>query len=220
MSRPHRYRGAGQANVATDGVWISQCCRDDKIKRGIAAMRHPHVVTVRLNAGSWMIRGGALLGRRVVRRIFEIFVVPVLHVYWRLTRGLTLGVRAIVIDDRRRVFLVRHTYVTGWYLPGGGVEPGETLLAALARELREEGHIELTGAPRLWGMYFNDRVSRRDHVAVFLVEEFQQGAAPAPNREIAACGFFPLDDLPGGTTAGTRARLAELMLGTPPRETW
>lgn len=155
-----------------------------------------------------------------MRRLFEIFVQPILHLYWRITRGLTLGVRAIVIDDRRRVFLVQHTYVVGWHLPGGGVEPGETLLTALARELREEGNIALTGAPQLRGVYFNDRVSRRDHVAVFLVDAFEQESAPAPNLEIKACGFFPLDDLPGGTTAGTRSRLAELMLGTPARDTW
>lgn len=155
-----------------------------------------------------------------MRRLIEIFVRPVMHLYWRMTRGLTLGVRAIVIDDRRRVFLVQHTYVRGWHLPGGGVEPGETLLTALARELREEGNIVLAGAPQLRGVYFNGRVSRRDHVAVFLVDAFQQSAPPKPNLEIAACGFFPLDDLPGGTTAGTRARLAELMLGTPLHETW
>ena len=45
-------------------------------------------------------------------------------------------------------------------------------------------------------------------------------ATPRPNLEIAACGFFPLDDLPNGTTAGTRARLAELMFGAPATETW
>src|SRR5262249_17850227 len=70
-----------------------------------------------------------------------------MHLYWRFARGLTLGARAVVIDDARRVFLVRHTYVRGWHLPGGGVEPGETLVAALARELREEGNIALTAPP-------------------------------------------------------------------------
>jgi len=56
---------------------------------------------------------------------------------------MTLGVRGLVIDADRRIFLITHTYVPGWHLPGGGVEPGETLIEALARELVEEGNIEI-----------------------------------------------------------------------------
>src|SRR3974390_1630148 len=68
------------------------------------------------------------------------------HLYWLFTRGMTLGVRAVILDRDNRVFLVKHTYVSGWHLPGGGVEPGETFRDALRRELAEEGRIELTGA--------------------------------------------------------------------------
>ncbi|HLH87865.1 MAG TPA: NUDIX domain-containing protein [Xanthobacteraceae bacterium] len=143
-----------------------------------------------------------------------------LHTYWRFARGLTLGVRALVIDEARQVFLVNHTYVRGWHLPGGGVEPGETLLAALARELAEEGNLELTAPPRLHGIFFNGRISRRDHVACFVVDAFHANAPFAPNREIAAARFFPLDDLPGDTTAGTRARIAEVLFGVPISERW
>jgi 8-oxo-dGTP pyrophosphatase MutT (NUDIX family) len=143
-----------------------------------------------------------------------------MHLYWRFARGLTLGARALVIDETRRIFLVQHTYVHGWHLPGGGVEPGETLLAALTRELREEGNIELTEPPVLHGVFYNPRWSRRDHVACFVVQSFHQSAPPAPNREIAASRFFALEELPGDTGAGSRARIAEVLLGAPVSERW
>jgi ADP-ribose pyrophosphatase YjhB (NUDIX family) len=155
-----------------------------------------------------------------MRDLIESAMRRTMHAYWRLTRGLTVGVRGLVIDADRRIFLVRHTYVRGWHLPGGGVEPGETLSVALARELAEEGNILLTGAPRLHGIFFNSRVSKRDHVACFVVDSFRQSAPPAPNREIAASGFFALDDMPGDTSAGTRARIAEVLLGAPVSERW
>ena len=148
----------------------------------------------------------------VLRRIF--------HLYWRFARGMTLGVRAVVLDDRNRVFLVKHSYVAGWHLPGGGVETGETLRHALQRELVEEGRIELTGEPALHGLFFNSHVSRRDHVAVYLVRYFRQDRLPEPNREIIASGFFEAGALPADTTEGTRLRISEVLEGREPITTW
>lgn len=142
------------------------------------------------------------------------------HLYFRLARPMTLGVRAVVLDAENRVFLVRHTYVPGWHLPGGGVEAGETLRDALEKELREEANIVLNGPAELVGMYFNNRVSRRDHVAVYVVRNFTQTAPRLPDREIAECGFFALDALPPNTVRGTRDRLAEVLDGAARSEIW
>src|SRR5580704_19010339 len=139
-----------------------------------------------------------------MRRAFEPAIRRVMHFYWRFARGMTLGVRGIVLDPEGKVFLIKHSYVAGWHLPGGGVETGETLSAALARELREEGNIELTEPPRLFGIYFNRRASRRDHVAVYVVRSFRQSAPPQPNGEIVAHGFFAPGALPDDTTRATR----------------
>jgi ADP-ribose pyrophosphatase YjhB (NUDIX family) len=154
------------------------------------------------------------------RRAVEPLVRRALHLYWRFARAMTLGVRALVIDGQGRVFLVKHSYVSGWHLPGGGVEAGETLSEALARELREEGNIELTGPPQLHAVFFNHRVSRRDHVALYVVRDFRQAAAPVPDHEIIAHGFFAVDALPNDTTAATRARIAEVLGGAPVSERW
>jgi ADP-ribose pyrophosphatase YjhB (NUDIX family) len=144
----------------------------------------------------------------------------VFHFYWRFARGMTLGVRAVVLDSQNRVFLVEHSYVSGWHLPGGGVETGETFRDALQRELEEEGRIALTGEPALHGLFLNSHISRRDHVAVYVVKQFSQDRLPEPNREIIACGFFAAGALPPETTRGTRLRIAEVLEGQKPIATW
>ena len=143
-----------------------------------------------------------------------------LHFHWRFSRGLTLGVRAVVIDAGGKVFLVRHSYVAGWHLPGGGVETGETLVQALARELNEEASIEVVGTPQLHGVFYNPVDSPRDHVAVFVVRVFRQEPVVRKNREIVERGFFALDALPAETTPGTRRRLAEVLEGAPLAVKW
>jgi ADP-ribose pyrophosphatase YjhB (NUDIX family) len=155
-----------------------------------------------------------------LRRAFEPLIRPLIHFYWRFSRPVTLGARAVVIDGQGRVFLVKHSYVEGWHLPGGGVEIGETVHEALARELAEEGNIRMMAAPRLHGVFFNKRVSRRDHVALFVVREYVQDGSPRPNREIVAHGFFAPDALPEDTGGGTRARIAEVLGGAAVTELW
>jgi ADP-ribose pyrophosphatase YjhB (NUDIX family) len=155
-----------------------------------------------------------------LRRGFEPALRGFFHLYWRFARGMTLGVRAVVLDGENRVFLVKHSYVSGWHLPGGGVEVGETLRQALRRELAEEGRIELVGEPALHGVYLNSHVSRRDHVAVYLVRHFKQDRLPEPNREIVACGFFETQALPVEATLGTRLRISEVIENRPPIQTW
>ena len=136
-------------------------------------------------------------------------------------RGMTLGVRAAVFDRHGRVFLVKHSYMPGWYLPGGGVERGETMRQALDRELIEEAGIRLAAPAALYGLYLNRRVSARDHVALYVCREWTQPVPPkVPNLEIVACGFYAPDALPEGTTEGTRRRLAEIAQGLEPAAEW
>jgi 8-oxo-dGTP pyrophosphatase MutT (NUDIX family) len=155
-----------------------------------------------------------------LRRAFEPLIRRLLHFYWRFARPATLGARAMVIDGGGRIFLIQHSYVEGWHLPGGGVETGESFLGALARELAEEGNIVMTARPALHGIFFNSRASRRDHVALYIVRAFRQDVLPVPGYEIIAHGFFAPDKLPDGTSSATRARIAEVFEGVAVSEVW
>lgn len=142
------------------------------------------------------------------------------HVAFLLRRPMTLGVRGVVIAVDESVLLVRHGYVSGWHFPGGGVEAGETCEEALARELEEEARVRVEGPPALHGVFLNAHVSRRDHVAVYVVRGFSVLGERAPDREIEEARFFPRSALPDGATAGVRARLAEVFDGAPIRAYW
>jgi len=142
------------------------------------------------------------------------------HLSFLMMRPMTLGVRGVVVAADESVLLVRHGYVPGWHFPGGGVEVGETFPRALERELEEEACVRMKGKPQLHGLFFNGQVSRRDHVAVYVIRDFEVTGARAPNYEIAEARFFPRRDLPKDTSAGTRVRLAEIFDGAPMSDLW
>lgn len=142
-----------------------------------------------------------------------------MHRIFAMTRGMTLGVRAACFDGEGRIFLVRHTYVAGWHLPGGGVERHETALQALEKELREEGNLRMTAPPVLIHAYYNRNTSRRDHVLLYRADVVQTAPRP-PDREIVESGFFRLDALPPETTAATRRRIRDLESTDPPDDIW
>jgi len=142
-----------------------------------------------------------------------------LHPWFRLTRGSTLGVRAVVLDAAGKVLLVKHSYAPGWILPGGGVERGETAYDAVRREVQEEAGIVIEGEPALHGIFANHQQFMGDHLACFLIRRYRQEPF-RPSREIAAAQFFAPAELPAGTTGGTKRRIAEILNGVPVTPDW
>ena len=157
---------------------------------------------------------------REMRSLLARLVTRVMHGYFAWARGMTLGVRAACFDAEGRVFLVRHSYVPGWQLPGGGIERHETALQALSKEMREEGNLLAGAAPRLFHIYFNRRTSKRDHVLFYVCENVRQSAPKQPDREIREAGFFALDALPEGVTPATLRRLDEVAGRASPADFW
>ena len=153
------------------------------------------------------------------KRRVEPAVRPLIRSWWRLARGMTLGVRGLVEDESGRVVLVKHTYLPGWHLPGGGVEAGESAAEAIRRELAEEAGVQLTESPRLFGVYANHHNFRGDHVLLFHARRWEVCATDA-DGEIEAVDWFFADDLPVDVTAATRRRLDEFAGRDAVGENW
>jgi ADP-ribose pyrophosphatase YjhB (NUDIX family) len=113
------------------------------------------------------------------RRRLEPFVRPLYRTWWRVSRGMTLGVRAVVLNEAGEALMVEHTYSRGWHLPGGGVERGESAEEALARELVEEAGVAMIGAPTLLGVYTRYSSFRGDHVLAFRIDAWTPGQPTA-----------------------------------------
>lgn len=52
-------------------------------------------------------------------------------IYWRIFAPVTVGVRAVIVNPANEILLVRHSYLQGWYLPGGKADRKESLTECL-----------------------------------------------------------------------------------------
>lgn len=149
----------------------------------------------------------------------EPYTRPLFFAHSRMTRAKTLGVRGLVIEDNRRVLLVEHTYLKGWWLPGGGVDAMEMAGDAVARELREEAGVVPLEMPRLLSIHSNESFFPGDHVLVYRIDSFRREAMTS-RGEIKAAEFFDLDALPDEINDGSLRRIQEATQGFPPDPLW
>lgn len=103
-----------------------------------------------------------------------------------------MSVHAVITDPLDRVLLLRATYGEGaWGLPGGALEPGETVHEALARECREELGTEVE-IGYLSGVYLHSSVS--SHALIFRCG-LADGAEIRLSGEHAEWRYFTREEL-------------------------
>lgn len=137
----------------------------------------------------------------------------------RFTGRQTCGVRAIVLNNKNEILLVRHSYIDGWYLPGGGVEPSESFFDAIRRELKEEVGIDTGVHPQtVLGTYFSTQEGRYDRIVLFLFRNCSQSYSNDP--EIAEYQWINPCNLPNEISPATRRRIQEFSTGSVIESKW
>jgi 8-oxo-dGTP pyrophosphatase MutT (NUDIX family) len=119
-----------------------------------------------------------------------------------------VGVTGIV-EQAGRVVLVRHSYRSGWALPGGAVERGEPPASAIIRELQEEIGLTQSAPPQLIGVFTRRRLWTTNLILVYRVREAV--FVFRPSWEIRELRLADPANPPDGTGPATRRRFKELL---------
>jgi 8-oxo-dGTP pyrophosphatase MutT (NUDIX family) len=113
-----------------------------------------------------------------------------------------LGCSAALFDEQGRIFLTRRTDNNQWCLPGGGMEPGESVTESCAREVWEETGLRIL-VTRLVGVYSHpDQLvvypdgNKAQIVALHFEAQVLEGE-PLLSNETTGFGYFTLEEVEG-----------------------
>lgn len=136
---------------------------------------------------------------------------PLARLYWYIFRPITFGVRVIIVDSQNQILLLKHTYLNGWMMPGGGVNYSESFDQAACREVMEETGVRID-KPNFMGVYKFNQEGKRDHIFVFWTKikkfpkEFKKD-----KLEIAEIKTFSMNNLPSDIIPGHLRRIQEYL---------
>ena len=135
-----------------------------------------------------------------------------------LMSPVAFGVNAVVDDETGRVILVRHRYMQGLHLPGGGVSSGEPPAEAVIRELQEELGLFESSPPEFMSLYTRQFGFITNVVALYRVRNAK--IAFKPNFEIRDIAHIDPNEPPDDVRPGARRRLSELVGASPVSPYW
>ncbi len=126
-----------------------------------------------------------------------------------------VGVAAAARTEDGRWLLIRRTDTGQWALPGGTLEWGETLRAAVPRELLEEAGVEVVSLGELSGVYSEPSRDARFHAVTIVVHALVTPPRRPPLNplEIAEVGLFHAGQLPSPLAHGMDAMLEQARTG-------
>ena len=125
---------------------------------------------------------------------------------------------AAIVEQAGRVVLVRHSYKSGWLLPGGAVERGEPPADAVIRELQEEIGLTQSAPPQLLGVFIRRHLWVTNLILLYRVREAV--FVFRPSWEIRAITLADPASLPAGTGPAVRRRLKEMIGEASPAAFW
>lgn len=106
-----------------------------------------------------------------------------------------LAVDVLVRHERRIVLVERKNPPSGWAIPGGFVETGETVEAAARREIQEETSLQLRNL-RQWRVFSAPKRDPRQHVVSVCFKARGQGTLEADTDALSTRSFSLHDPLP------------------------
>ncbi len=144
--------------------------------------------------------------QQFIERNFYRFLLPCAWLYWFVFRPRTRGAKCLIVAEGK-ILLIQNTYhrYGVWNLPGGRVRKEESPEEAVTREVREEVGLLLPPVAKL-GEWSTNREYKHDTGHFYLAEFFQFQKTTIDPVEIAAAGWYPIDQLPERTyTSVTKA---------------